>query len=54
MTGNGEIDLDKLDQQLLADLEQQVRDGLITQAEADRLAEMIRKGESRRRPRERP
>ena len=47
-----EIDLNRLDERLLADLAQQVRDGLITQAEADRLAEMIRKGESQRRPRE--
>jgi hypothetical protein len=36
-----EIDLDKLDLQLLADLKQQVADGLTTQEEADDLARRI-------------
>ena len=35
------MNLDKLDDGLLADLAQQVRDGLITQAEADKLKKMI-------------
>lgn len=37
-----EIDLTALDAQLLADIQQQLRDGLITQAEADRLTKMIK------------
>ena len=37
------MDLDRLDAELLADLAQQVKDGLITQAEADRLADTIRR-----------
>jgi hypothetical protein len=37
------VDLDRLDAELLADLVQQVRDGTITQAEADRLADIIRR-----------
>lgn len=35
------MNLDKLDADLLADLAQQVKDGLITQAEADKLRKMI-------------
>jgi hypothetical protein len=37
----GDIDLSRLDK-LLEDLEQHVRDGLITQEEADQLAARIR------------
>ena len=37
------MDLETLDASLLADLAQQVKDGLITQAEADRLADIIRR-----------
>jgi hypothetical protein len=37
------IDLDKLDKTLIEqDLAQQVTDGLITQAQADRIAKMIK------------
>ena len=35
------LDLDRLDAQLLEDLQQQLGDGLITQAEADDLARRI-------------
>lgn len=35
------MNLDKLDESLLRDLAQQVKDGLITQAEADKLKKMI-------------
>lgn len=35
------INLDKLDTSLLADIDQQLRDGLINQAEADRLRRAI-------------
>jgi hypothetical protein len=37
-----EIDLDALDAQLRAELAQQVKDGLITQAEADRIGDRLR------------
>jgi hypothetical protein len=37
------MDLDCLDAELLAELVQQVKDGTITQAEADRLADIIRR-----------
>jgi hypothetical protein len=36
------LDLDKLDASLIEDLKQQVKDGLITQDEADKLAAMIK------------
>lgn len=36
-----DIDLDKLGATLLAEIDQQLRDGLITQAEADKLRRAI-------------
>lgn len=36
-----QINLDALDARLLADIDQQLRDGLITQAEADKLRRAI-------------
>jgi hypothetical protein len=41
--GSLAVDLDRLDAELLAELTEQVKDGTITQAEADRLADIIRR-----------
>lgn len=43
-----EINLDKLDATLLAEIDQQLRDGLITKAEADKLRRAIQGGASKR------
>lgn len=42
------INLDKLDATLLAEIDQQLRDGKMTQAEADRLRTAIQGGASKR------
>lgn len=42
------INLDKLDATLLAEIDQQLRDGLITKAEADKLRRDIQGGGTRR------
>lgn len=43
-----EIDLTALDASLLAEIDQQLRDGLITKAEADKLRGAIQGGGTRR------
>lgn len=43
-----EINLDNLDAALLAEIDEQLRDGLITQAEADKLRKAIQGGGTRR------
>lgn len=42
------LNLDKLDATLLAEIDQQLRDGLITKAEADKLRRAIQGGGTRR------